>query len=65
MNTFFTTTRLFTAALLSAVVLAAAPVQAADKAQQQADIRKTSQAILSELIRIQPSAQGAVDRAAG
>ena len=65
MNTIFNATRISTAALLSAVVLAAAPVQAADKAQQQADIRKTSQAILSELIRIQPSAQGAVERAAG
>ena len=65
MNTIFNATRISTPALLSAVVLAAAPVQAADKAQQQADIRKTSQAILSELIRIQPSAQGAVERAAG
>lgn len=52
-------------ALLAAMALAAAPVQATDKAQQQADIRKASQDILKELIRIQPSAQGVIDRAAG
>jgi lipid-binding SYLF domain-containing protein len=45
--------------------LCGGPVQAADKAQQQADIRKVSQDILSELIRVQPSAQGVVDGAAG
>jgi lipid-binding SYLF domain-containing protein len=45
--------------------LVSAPVLAADKAQQQADIRKTSQDILGELIRIQPSAKGVLERAAG
>jgi lipid-binding SYLF domain-containing protein len=64
-NSILNATRMLAAALLAAMAFAAAPVQAADKAQQQADIRKVSQDILSELIRVQPSAQGAVDRAAG
>lgn len=58
-------TRFVAVALLSWLTLVAAPVHAADKAQQQADIRKTSQDILAELVRIQPSAQAAVERAAG
>jgi lipid-binding SYLF domain-containing protein len=58
-------TRLVAVALLSWLIAVAAPVHAADKAQQQADIRKTSQDILAELVRIQPSAQAAVERAAG
>jgi lipid-binding SYLF domain-containing protein len=53
------------AALLASATLVSAPVQAADKAQQQADIRKTSQDILGELIRVEPSAKGVVERAAG
>jgi lipid-binding SYLF domain-containing protein len=57
--------RFVAAVMLSSVTLVAAPVHAEDKAQQQADIRKTSQDILAELVRIQPSAQAAVERAAG
>ena len=53
------------AVLLVSAALSSAPARAEDKAQQQADIRKTSQDILGELIRIQPSAQGVVERAAG
>jgi lipid-binding SYLF domain-containing protein len=63
--TIFNATGIMAAALLAVLALAAAPVQAADKAQQQADIRKTSQDILGELIRVQPSAKDAVERAAG
>jgi lipid-binding SYLF domain-containing protein len=51
--------------MLAAVAFAAVPVQAEDKAQQQADIRKVSHDILGELIRVEPSAQGVVERAAG
>jgi lipid-binding SYLF domain-containing protein len=65
MNTIFSATRILAVALLASMTLASAPVQAEDKAQQQADIRKVSQDILKELIRVQPSAQGVVDRAAG
>jgi lipid-binding SYLF domain-containing protein len=64
-NTIFNATRILAAALLAGMVLATVPAQADDKAQQQADIRKVSQDILGELIRIQPGAQGAVERAAG
>jgi len=64
-NSIFNATRMLAVALLAAMAFAAVPVQAADKAQQQADIRKVSQDILSELIRVQPSAQGVVDGAAG
>jgi len=65
MNTIFRTLPIMAAALLASVTLISAPVHAADKAQQQADIRKTSQNILSELVRIQPSAKGVLDKAAG
>jgi len=52
-------------AVLLTIAFSATPVQADDKAQLQADIRSTSQNILRDLIRIQPSAQGVIDRAAG
>ena len=65
MNAIFSTTRILAAALLATTAVAAVPAWADDKAQQQADIRKTSQDILGELIRVQPSAQGVVERAAG
>jgi lipid-binding SYLF domain-containing protein len=65
MNTIFRTLPIMAAALLASATLVSAPVLAADKAQQQADIRKTSQDILGELIRIQPSAKGVLERAAG
>jgi lipid-binding SYLF domain-containing protein len=63
--TFFNATGILTAFLLATMVTAVIPAQADDKAQQQADISKVSQDILSELYRVQPSAQGAVERAAG
>lgn len=63
--TFFNAVRILMAFLLAAMAITTIPARADDKAQQQADIRKVSQDILGELIRVQPSAQGVVDRAAG
>jgi len=65
MNAIFNAIRTLTAVLLTTMAFATSPAQADDKAQQQADVRKVSQDILSELYRLQPSAQGAVERAAG
>jgi lipid-binding SYLF domain-containing protein len=65
MNAIFRTLTIAAAALLASVPLASTPVQAADKAQQQADIRKTSQDILGELIKVVPSAKDVIERAAG
>ena len=53
------------ATLLALALLALAPQARADVKEEQADLRARSQTILTDLYKAQPSAKGAIQKAAG